>query len=304
VGWGDCWGKINLKMEKTELIKKINEAVADMNSKVEFLDNAEHKHKYRIIATGEFLQGVSSVSSIVPKDWLSAWGSKECARFLGYSDYEGDTARAIEIKDKISKFTMTEYMALLREAKGASARKSGKALVDGKAGHALLEEIVKARIAGKEIPAIPEGTLQRPISQWLAWEKDNVDTWVLSEAMVAHLKHKFGGTLDGMAIMKSGALALIDFKFSSHISEDYFLQTAGYQSTFEQYGIKIDKRIIIRLPKTLEREEWDNEEHKHKMVSNDLEVMDVATDYEEDKLVFISALPVKKWCNHFTSSKY
>ncbi len=63
-------------------------------------------------------------------------------------------------------------------------------LVDGKAGHALLEAIVKARIDGKEIPAIPSGTLERPITQWLDWEKENVDYWILSEGMVCYPEYK------------------------------------------------------------------------------------------------------------------
>ena len=288
-------------MDKTEIINKINSAVADMNDKTEFINNKTHKHVYRVKATDEWLQGVSSVSSIVPKDWLSAWGGKEASKFLGYSDYVGDTERAIEMKNKIAEMSLEDYIKLLGEAKGAAFRKSKEAMVDGKAGHALLEAIVKARIDGKEIPAIPSGTLERPITQWLDWEKENVDYWILSEGMVCYPEYKYGGTLDALAMMKNGKLALVDFKFASHISEDYYLQTAAYAFTFEPYGIKVDERIIIRLPKTLEREEYDPKNHKYFKVPNNLEVEWVKTNYDEDKMVFINALPVKKWCNQFVN---
>lgn len=284
-------------MIKTELITKIREAVSDMYAKVNYTEDG---HTYQVKDTGEWLQGVSSVSSIIPKDWLSAWGAKEAVKALGYSDYEGDTDLAAETMKKIIDLkTPEEFIALLKEAKGASGRKSKTALVDGKAGHLWMEDFVKARMNGIPTPIIPHGTLGRPLEQFVAWEKEAVDYWILSEARVANVEKKYAGTLDALAMMKNGRLALIDFKFASHISEDYFLQCAGYQATFEPYGIKIDDRIILRLPKTLEREEWNPETHKYSKVENNLEVKVVDTNYEEDRDVFFACLPVKKWINKF-----
>ena len=133
-------------MDKINLIKQINDAVADMGSKVEFI-NEKRQHRYQVRATGEWLQGVSSVSSIVPKDWLAPWGAKEAVKFLGYSDYEGDTERANEMLDKIRACTPETFIKLLAEAKGASGRKSKQSLIDGKKGHAWLEDFVKAKVA-------------------------------------------------------------------------------------------------------------------------------------------------------------
>ena len=280
-----------------ELVKKINDAVADMQSKVEFV-NDKHQHRYQVKATGEWLQGVSSVSSIVPKDWLSAWGGKECAKFLGYDEHDNFT-NAEEMLEKIKGLDLKGYIKLLAEAKGASGRKSKTALVDGKLGHKWLEEFVGAKIAGAVPPDKPTGSLERPITQFLEWEANNIDYWILSEAIVAYPERKYCGTLDGLAMLKNGHLALIDFKFSSHISEDYFLQTAAYAYTFEPYGIKVQDRIIVRLPKTLEREEWNEREHKYEMIENNLEIKIVDTDYKIDTDVFVHALPVKTWCNKF-----
>jgi hypothetical protein len=63
--------------------------------------------------------------------------------------------------------TPEEYILFLKNAKGASGRKSKTALVDGIAGHLWLETFVKARIRNTELPAIPTGALERPIKQWL-----------------------------------------------------------------------------------------------------------------------------------------
>lgn len=288
-------------MNKTEIINKIQSAIIEMMAKVKFTANG---HTYQDIETGEWLQGVSTVSSIIPKDWLAAWGAKEAVKALGYSDYPEDTQLAAETLDKIQGLsTVEQYIALLKEAKGASFRKSKTALVDGKKGHEWLEDYVLARIRGKMVPNIPEGTLRRPITQFLEWQEKNVDYWILSEARVAYPEKKYAGTLDAMAMMKTGRLALVDFKFASHISEDYYLQTAGYQATFEPYEIKIDDRIIVRLPKTLTKEEWDKENHKYKIIENNLEVKIVETDYEMDRDVFFHALPLKKWINQMETRK-
>ncbi len=284
-------------MTKDELIKKIQNAVLDMMSKVKFLEDG---HTYQNVETGEWLQGVSSISSIVPKDWLSAWGSKECAKFLGFSDFPEDTENAEKMLAKIKTLEVPEYIALLKEAKGASSRKSKTALVDGKAGHLWLEEYVLARIRKTAIPNIPTGMLERPITQFLEWELGNIAEWVLAEARIAYPEKKYAGTLDAVAILKNGHLVIVDFKFASKISEDYHLQTAGYAYCFEPYGIKFDDRIIIRLPKTLEMPEWDKKTHKYNMIPNNIEVKRVETAYEMDRDIFLHLLPVKRWINLFT----
>ena len=95
--------------------EKIQKAIAEMTSKI----SRDSKHIYVDNLSGNWLQGVSSVSSIIPKDWLSAWGAKEAVKALGYSDYVGDTQLAKEILAKIKTFqTPEELIALLKESKG------------------------------------------------------------------------------------------------------------------------------------------------------------------------------------------
>lgn len=278
-----------------ELVDKIRNAALDMMSKVEF---DEKEHTYKRISDGKFLAGISTVSSIIPKDWLSAWGSKEAVKFLGFSDY-GDTEKAEEMLGEIKTMEVTEYLELLKEAKGAAFRKSKDALVDGKAGHEWLENYVKAKMRGNELPEIPKDNLRRPIEQFIEWETEKVDYWILSEARVAYPDKEYAGTMDAMAMMKNGKLTVVDFKFASHISEDYFLQTAGYQHCFDPYEIPIEDRIIVRLPKTLEKDEWDKKERRYKKIENKIEVKIVDTPYSFDRDVFLHMLPVKKWINMF-----
>lgn len=278
--------------------EKVQDAIKDMHSKVAF----DHKkHIYINNETGEYLQGVSTVSSIVPKDWLAAWGAKEAVKALGFSDYN-DHAFAEQMWDKIKKCKdVKQYHNILQEAKSASRKKSDKALLDGKRGHAWLEEYVKAKIDDTPIPPIPDGPLARPIQQFLEWERNNVAFWIASEARVAYPEKLYAGTLDAIAMTKEDGLALIDFKFATHIGEDYYLQTAGYAATFEPYDIHFDSRIIIRLPKTLEKDEWDAKHYQYFKVENRIEIHKVPTDYTVDRDTFFHCLPVKQWINYVTT---
>lgn len=161
-------------------------------------------------------------------------------------------------------------------------------------------ELTKEEIEKYEYPLIPIGEpLERPIRQFLEWEAKEIDFWIANEALVIYPEKKYAGQLDAIAMTKTG-LALVDFKFSSHIGEDYFLQTAGYAATFEPYGIKFDRRIIIRLPKTLETEEWNEKTHQYKKIPNNIEAKDVPTNYEVDREAFFHALPLKSWINYVT----
>ena len=275
--------------------EKVLQALTDMASKIE----RDSKHIYRNPETGEMYQGVTSVSSIIPKDWLAQWGAKEAVKALGYSDYE-DTAVAQEMWRKIKTCkSVQEYMSILKEVKGAGGRKSKQAMVDGKAGHLWLETYIQTKIDGQsKVPPIPNSMLVRPITQFLEWEMNNVDSWYASESMVVRPDKRYAGQLDAIAQLKNGFVSLIDFKFATNISEDYYLQTAGYSACFEPYGILFDQRIIIRLPKTLEKEEWNEEDHKYVHIPNDVEVRVIPTQYEVDRDAFFHALPVKGWINY------
>ena len=276
------------------MINKIKEAVSEMASKV----SRDSKHIYVDNETGLRLQGVSTVSSIVPKDWLASWGAKEVVKALGYSDYDGDIVNARDILLQVKSINSPEeWIAFLKKVKGAHLKKSKQALIDGKVGHQWLENYIKAKIQNTDIPMKPDGFLERPLQQFQDWESDNVKEWVVSEGFVCDLERNYAGQFDAIYISKNEKLCLGDFKFASHLGEDYYLQTAGYTAPFEKYGIHFDQRVLIRLPKTLEREEWNEKEFKYEMKPNNIEVKVVQSSYEQDKKAFYAALIVKSWIN-------
>lgn len=281
-------------------IPKVHEAVIAMMKEVDYNDDG---HVYTRVSDGKFLAGVSTISSIFPKPWLSAWGAKEVAKYLGFSDYKEECLEnSTKMLERIKGLEVKDYQKLIVEAKGAASRKSKDALIDGTLGHEILESIVKYRMGKGSLDKyylLKEGEpLKRAIDMFLEWETKNVEKWVLSEARVADAEtYEFAGTLDAMAILRDGRLAIIDFKFASHIGEDYYLQTAGYQLTFELKGIKVDTRIILRFPKTDTMDVYDKVTRSYSKVENTIEAREVPTPYEFDRDTFIAARQIARYIN-------
>jgi hypothetical protein len=82
------------------------------------------------------------------------------------------------------------------------------------------------------------------------WESQNYKL-VKSEAQLVSETHKYGGTLDIVAVDKSGNLTLIDLKTSKAIYPDYITQVAAYSQLWnENHREQINTWMIVRIGKT------------------------------------------------------
>ena len=266
------------------LIKKIHEAVKDMYSQVDF---DEKEHRYTRKSDGKWFAGISSIADVLPKPYLKAWAAKMVSEFLQ------------DKQEKIKELSANDYLLLLDEAKNTYRRKSEDALDFGTIGHAHLEKYVLAKIRNTELPMLENKELERPIQQFIRWEQENIKQWLLSEARVCDIDEEIAGTLDGLAILKNDKLAIIDFKFANQISQSYHIQTAGYALPFEKYGIEVNDRIIIRLPKTLIKKVYDRKTRQYNEVDNNIEIGRSPFSYEFDKEAFKSARILYRYLNAF-----
>lgn len=276
------------------MTKKIRDAALDMLKKIEYTDS---DHSYRRRSDNKLMAGTTSISGMLPKGWLAPWGAKEAVKFLGYED-EGVTSRLEMILGRIKAMDAVGFLKLLSEAKGAHARKNSDAKDYGHEMHEWLEKYVKARIRKEDLPAVPEGEMERPLKQFTEWESKNVDEWILSEAKVIDEQHEYCGTVDAVARLKDGRLVIIDFKSANFCSDEYNLQLAGYANCFENHGIRFDSRLIVRLPKTLTKQEYDKSTRKYLTVPNDIEVKEIITNYDFDKRTFLALREVFRWTNY------
>lgn len=233
----------------------------------------KENHVYTL--NGKLLTGVTTILDIRAKDFLKFWTTKENYNYM------------MENWDLAKTYTQKEKEALLLEAKNAHARKSKKALDKGHQVHEWLEQYVSG-----QKPLLPADLeVKNACEAFLAWEKEHKVEWLASELIIVSPTHSFAGTLDALANV-DGKLTIIDFKTSSQISEDYYLQTAGYAIALAEMGCDVQERLIIRVPK-------DGSEFEAKVVP---------TPMDFDKECFIHCREIHRWNinykNNYSTKKF
>lgn len=120
-------------------------------------------------------------------------------------------------------------------AKKAWRAHSAKAINIGKDVHNLIERRITEKLDLAELvtPAMPK-EVKKAIAAFTDFEKRYIDTWLLSECPVRSKTMKAAGTIDAVAVMKepAGKIYIVDFKTSTGIYEEAFLQVAAYMETW------------------------------------------------------------------------
>lgn len=248
----------------TEILEKPKRSVIINHPDVVF-DEAEHTYTRK--SDGYLLTGVTTILEVRAKDWLKWWPVKLMYQTL-----------LPRLKD-VQGISEQEWDEVLLDAKKAHTKKSKEAKDLGQKVHDWIEGYIKAKLGSKALPTPPdEEKIANAVNQFLAWEKEHKIQWLKSELIVASMKHLFGGTVDFLAMI-DGKLTLGDFKTNSRISEEVFLQTAGYQVALEEMGVKPEQRMVVRVPK-------DGSEFEAKVIPTPLDF---------DKEVFLHLREVHRW---------
>ncbi len=199
------------------------------------------KHEYHAICEGKRVQayGVTSCLQIINKPALMYWAVNQAIAHLENNwDINGDY-------DEVQKKN------LLEEAKKAHRTKSQEAADVGTMFHEWAEDYINAKLQGKKAPEYPKNKqLRSAVDSFLKWESENNVEWLEAEKKLYSIKHGFAGTCDGLARV-NGVLSAIDFKTSSGIYDEMFLQASAYAKAIEEeYGDSIKQVWIIRVSKT------------------------------------------------------
>lgn len=226
------------------------------------IDYDARHHKYTL--DGITCAGVSTIAEYRPSPFLVPWAAKMVVEHL---------------KDKrevIANMTQAEFETLLLEAKKMHKTKSEKALEVGTLAH----DWVDKHIQGTKLEVNDD--IRNCVGEFLKFENSHKVNWICTEKIVVNREHLVAGRLDSLAFV-DGSLALVDLKTSGRVSESYFLQTAGYAMCLEDMGIKVDKRIILRLPKTKD---------------DAFEAVEVDTPLDKDIRAFLSQRYAYEWSNY------
>ena len=148
----------------------------------------------------------------------------------------------------------------------------------------LAHEMVTAYFTGEKVDTDEYSKkvidrAENSMISFLEWVKDKNIKNIFNEKTFVSDKLNYGGTLD-MYCEMNGEKCLIDFKTGSGIYDDHFYQMAGYKILLEENGHKVDKVMIVNIPRA-ESEKFQTE---------------VATDMTANEKVF-------KLCNELYQAK-
>lgn len=166
-------------------------------------------HYYQL--DGERADGVTTViSKAVPKPALVSWAAKSVAEFVADNQIEV-TALYGEGRDR-----------MVKELKGTPYRERDKAANRGTEVHALAEQLVKGEEV--EVPGELAGYVDAYVRFLDEWKPEPV----LVEAPVGNRRWNLAGTLDLVALLPNGEVALMDVKTSKGVYPEVALQLAAY----------------------------------------------------------------------------
>jgi len=212
--------------------------------KIEFHDGEsidlefnEAKHQYS--HEGEFVPAVTSVLSttIAKQQFLMPWAVKIGAEWF---------------KDNSEAFSQAEISIedMVNGIKRAYKKKSVGAINIGRAVHEWCEQAILWKLGKAEVPSMPtDEQAANAINAFRDWVKQNEVEWLAAEQRVYSRTHKYAGTVDAVARV-NGEFTVIDFKTSTRIYEEYYLQVAAYSKCVEDiYGEPVDAAYILRFDK-------------------------------------------------------
>lgn len=195
------------------------------------LEFDEGRHQYRV--NGSLVPSVTGILQVLAKPALVPWAAKMCGEYLEANLPVGQPL------DEIQK------ARLIKEMKGAHKRKSEDAADIGTIVHKFAEDYVQ----GKD-PSLPINPQAKSAAEsFLDWMSQHHVRVLHSERRIFSRVHFYAGTVDLIAEVDD-VLTIADFKTSSGIYPEMFLQLAAYSIAHEEESHNIAERnVVLRFPK-------------------------------------------------------
>lgn len=214
------------------------------------LEFDEKTHIYSL--DGKRIDGVTSALSIIAKPALVYWAVGEAVKVLERSIKPGVSYDEIQLKN------------LLGNAKGSHRRVSDEAATMGSMIHQWIEDY----ISGKNPPMPVNNKIKSSVEQFLKWVGEYQVKFLKSENLVYSKVGNYAGTFDFIAEI-GGKKYIGDFKSSSGIWDEYWLQVAAYQQAYlEEFPTEtIDGAMIVRLGKNNQLEVKTSEDYTKNVIA-------------------------------------
>jgi len=209
---------------------------------------------------GDRILGVTSITNIIDKSpVLIPWAIKMMGNYLVY--YAGQPITR-ELIDEAKR----EWRKVKEEAADIGS---------------LIHEFAAQWITLKKKPEIPEDEqVRNGAIAFMKWVKDTGVEFDNSEKIIYSKKHNFAGILDADGHINKEH-CIIDFKSSSGIYPEMYLQLTGYWlAREEETKIKYNKGYIVQFGK----------------IDGEFHVVEITREeYKKNKEAFLAALTLKKY---------
>lgn len=189
------------------------------------------RHQYRVVKGGRRFKvpSVTRITSIIDKSGpLVNWAINNTNEVWIGSIFPGQ------------EYSETYLGEVARAAKQASRGIKEGAASKGTAIHKAIEECLGGGTSASGLSPIAEAAVV-----WLRGEAFRPESF---ERRIYSRQHRYSGTLDLLATDSEAKIVLIDWKTGKSVYPEFRLQTAAYVAAYEEEtGVKIDRRIIVRL---------------------------------------------------------
>lgn len=183
------------------------------------------------------MPSVTTILDVINKPALIGWANKM-----------GRKAVWEALQPKVGEVLTEDALnQALEAAKAKPAEVAGEAKDYGKQAHTLIADIIRG---GKTVPIPPE--LAPAIDGFFRWYDQCGLEIEFTERVLYSVQHGyFGGTVDAVA-RGTGKLAVIDWKTSSGLYDEYALQISAYAKAYEElFEEPVQEAWVVRFPKTV-----------------------------------------------------
>lgn len=200
-------------------------------------------HRYRMEGERSCLISTTAATGIIDKSRpLIFWAIGLANEFL--VDYVAGSPSG--------RFTAEELLPVIDEAMKRHSVVKEKAASNGSMVHDWAERFAAAKIAGEDIPPVPEKCpeeVANGIIAFLDWFNGHDIEFLEAERLVYSRKHGYVGITDAVAIV-DGHRYILDYKTSKGVYDEYHFQLAAYRAAYEEeMGGELEGALIVHFGK-------------------------------------------------------
>jgi len=215
-------------------------------------------HRYKLDGQKSYLPSVTTCTGIIDKSrQLLKWATDLSCKYIhNYVEKKGDIFTAFEVKE-VAEEARDQYNKVRDRAGGIGSITHDVAEAYAKKRIGCSDESIKikdiidkhVKESGFEVTSENLKAVMNGVNAFLDWDKENDVEYLEVERFIYSKKHKFVGQTDVYGIV-NGKRVLVDYKTSTGVYHEQFIQLAGYKIAFEEEtGIKLDGVYLLHFCK-------------------------------------------------------